>query len=145
MLWALNEDAFEKEWTDEWASTREKDHYYFRVRLQKGRLDEILGSPQELLHLRHSYDELKQWCKTLKECLAHYKVDLEAEVIRRTNPRTPPLPKQSPVGGTWDDEDDQKQNAAGDDGGQSSSTSSSTGEYDGRAALRNKRMIHFGF
>ena len=43
--------------------------------------------------------------------------------------------------------DDQKQNAAGDDGGQSSSSSSSSGagEYDGRAALRNKRMIHFGF
>ena len=54
MMWALQEDAFEKEWSDEWASTREKNNYYFRVRLEKGRLDEILGSPEELLRLRRS-------------------------------------------------------------------------------------------
>ena len=146
MMWALQEDAFEKEWSDEWASTREKNNYYFRVRLEKGRLDEILGSPEELLRLRHDYGKLKSLSKILSNALHHYGVDLEAEVIRRTKPRVPEVAKvakQSPAGGTWDEEDDQKQDAAGDDGGQSSS--SSTGEYDGRAALRNKRMIHFGF
>jgi hypothetical protein len=157
MMWALQEDAFEKEWSDEWAGTREKNNYYFRVRLEKGRLDEILGSPEELLRLRHDYGKLSN-------ALRHYSVDLEAEVIRRTKPRVPAVAKvekqsrdraalesgrgqrsrPSPAGGTWDEEDDQKQDAAGDDGGRSSS-SSSTGEYDGRAALRNKRMIHFGF
>ena len=86
MLWALNEDAFEKEWSDEWTSTREKNNYYFRVRLEKGRLDEILGSPEELLRLRHDYGKLKSLSKILRNALHHYGVDLEAEVIRRTKP-----------------------------------------------------------
>ena len=86
-------------------------------------------------------------CRVLGRALHHYKVDLEAEVIRRTEPPAVKRSSPCPAGGAWDEEDDQKQNAAGDDGGQSSSSSSSSGagEYDGRAALRNKRMIHFGF
>ena len=76
-LRTMNEDAFEKEWSDEWASTREKNNYYFRVRLEKGRLDEILGSP-ELLRLRHDYGELKSLSKILSNALHHYGVDLES-------------------------------------------------------------------
>ena len=48
------------------ASTREKNNYYFRVRLEKGRLDEILGSPEELLRLRHDYGKLKSLSKILR-------------------------------------------------------------------------------
>ena len=96
---------------------------------------------------RSNNDKLQMLCRVLGRALHHYKVDLEAEVIRRTEPPAVKRSSPCPAGGAWDEEDDQKQNAAGDDGGQSSSSSSSSGagEYDGRAALRNKRMIHFGF
>ena len=133
---------------EEWGDKNVLAHTNFRVALEGVRLDRILGDKEELQRLRHDYTALKEECKLLKFVLAHRKIDLEQEVIDRTTPTVPPLPKMSPKGGEWDDEDDEKQarnsvDPARDDSSLSSMESGCSQPIDPVAALRAKRLARF--
>ena len=129
---------------EEWGDKSVCAHINFRVALEGVRLDNILGDQDELQRLRHDYEALTYETKLLKYVLKHREMDLAQEVIDRTTPTVPCMPKVSPKGGVWDEEDDEKQAPGKDPARDDSSLSSvESGPIDPVAALRAKRLARF--
>lgn len=71
---------------ERWNDRKQEARHRFRLSLERFALKRLLGCREALQELRHNWEELCQRKKTLAHALKESGVDLDAEVLRASQP-----------------------------------------------------------